>query len=455
MTLHMKIDTDWTAVRMPTGPQRPNLVIVRSGANSLHKIWPKDLQCADRNWDLMLSYYDTTKPPDCPDAEIIVQQGAFKYAACHRLFQDIDWLSKYEFVWFCDDDIMTSWSDVQRMFDIAHEFGLDLAQPSLSTDSYWWHPVTVKQPDLLLHYSNFIEIMMPVFSAHALQICLPSLANIVAGWGLDWVWPQMLGHPRNRVAVIDDVTVRHTRPIAGGTIYKDASKLNIDPGAEMQRILADAKIGTDVCVYGSISKKPQPFNRSQADLPAKFTPRLPIQEVIEQMRALPRPALWQDLPDGWKAAAPWQTPASATPYDIAPLLAEYPCCQASFVLTVDQQSADAEVPVFQIGEQRAQALLAVDLVSGKANDYSLSIKLFNEHVPAFICDTPQLSIGQPVHITLQMLPFAGWLRITLNHSIVLDHMLIATAWRPTQKLWLGSGRLHASISEVRISPFLN
>ena len=33
--------------------------------------------------------------------------------------------------------------------------------------------------------------------------------DFLAGWGLDWLWPFLLGYPQNKIAVIDQVSIAH------------------------------------------------------------------------------------------------------------------------------------------------------------------------------------------------------------------------------------------------------
>ncbi len=242
---------------MPSGPQRPDLVIIRTGASSLHKQWPKNIDDSSRCWDLMLSHF-ADAPVDNGDADIVVRQGAFKFSAIARLFKDIPWLAQYRAVWLCDDDIMTSWADLRRLFDLFHSFDLALAQPALTSNSYSSFQMCKQQPNSLLRYTNFVEGMAPLFSQHALQLCLPSFENSISGWGIDWVWPKLLGNPRHRIGIIDGVAVEHTRPVASGPVRDQFSKLQIDPAEEMEEILRSYGITERAKLeYGFIAAQPR------------------------------------------------------------------------------------------------------------------------------------------------------------------------------------------------------
>jgi hypothetical protein len=58
-----------------------------------------------------------------------------------------------------------------------------------------------------------VEIMIPGFSRSALERLLPTLDESETGWGwgLDSVWPKLLGY--EDVGIIDGTPVLHTRPV--------------------------------------------------------------------------------------------------------------------------------------------------------------------------------------------------------------------------------------------------
>jgi hypothetical protein len=60
---------------------------------------------------------------------------------------------------------------------------------------------------------GFVEIMVPGFRREALELLLPTLdlTDTGWGWGLDSLWPKLLGY--ENVGIIDGITVTHTRPV--------------------------------------------------------------------------------------------------------------------------------------------------------------------------------------------------------------------------------------------------
>jgi hypothetical protein len=197
-------------------PKRPNLVVLRAGDTSLHPAWPRDLAEDGRNWDLCISAYGQALEPLHAQADYLTHQPhQRKFPAIHDLFFADSPLWQYERVWFPDDDLMMRWSDINLIFHLARKYSLDLAQPSLLPvpGCFITHGITAQRPASILRFVDFVEIMCPAFSLRALRLCLPTFRDSISGFGLDHLWPSLLGGPRARMAIIDATGVIHTRPI--------------------------------------------------------------------------------------------------------------------------------------------------------------------------------------------------------------------------------------------------
>ncbi|MDA8329101.1 MAG: DUF707 domain-containing protein [Betaproteobacteria bacterium] len=193
-----------------------NLVVLRANDQSLHTQWPQNIPIIERSWDLCISWYGNVMPAKIPECEYFTfQPEDRKFGAIHALFLGDSPLWNYDQIWLPDDDIMTSWADINRLFAICRRHELDLAQPALLMNGNISHQVTVHNPVFSLRYTNFVEVMCPLFSREGLQICHPVFNGSISGWGLDYIWPHLLGGVSSKVAIIDDVIVVHTRPVGG------------------------------------------------------------------------------------------------------------------------------------------------------------------------------------------------------------------------------------------------
>ena len=65
---------------------------------------------------------------------------------------------------------------------------------------------------------------------------MPTFSNVGSGWGLDFVWPKLLGCP-HRVGIVDRVAVTHTRPVGMGSSYSELRRQGVNPRSEMIALL--------------------------------------------------------------------------------------------------------------------------------------------------------------------------------------------------------------------------
>ena len=195
---------------------RRNLVVVRAGRTSVHRAWTRDLEPEDRSWDLCISWYGGLADFDeDPDADYhIIQPDVQKWQAVHRMLWSGSPLWGYDFIAFPDDDLAWSWRGVNVAFERMRDFDLLLGQPSLDPAGHVIHPITRRNDETSIRFTNFVEVMTPIFSRAALRLCAETFALSRSGFGLDHIWPKLLGEPEHRIAIIDETSVVHTRPQA-------------------------------------------------------------------------------------------------------------------------------------------------------------------------------------------------------------------------------------------------
>jgi hypothetical protein len=187
-----------------------NLVIARAGADSLHRRWAT---AADRKFDVLVSAYD--KRAMAPDACGLrhVFMPTYKIAGWRCVFErHPDLLQRYDRIAFIDDDIDTTAADINKCFAYGEAFGLSIWQPSLAWSSYFSFAFTLRNPLFKLRYVNFVEMMCPFFTAEALGAAIP-LFSLGLETGVDLIWCSLLPEGDKRYAVVDDISVRHTRPV--------------------------------------------------------------------------------------------------------------------------------------------------------------------------------------------------------------------------------------------------
>jgi len=190
---------------------RTNLVLARVGRGSLHASWLDARR--PRDFDLVLVPYEDIGPQhglDCTVTDVIAGP---KWTGLRQVLHEWDAWRGYDRIWMPDDDIATDQGTIDRMFDVARAVGLDLFAPALHRSSHYAHFITMENPRLHGRWVGFVEIMVPGFSRAALERLLPTLdlTETGWGWGLDSVWPKLLGY--RDVGIIDATPVVHTRPV--------------------------------------------------------------------------------------------------------------------------------------------------------------------------------------------------------------------------------------------------
>ena len=188
-----------------------NLIIVRAGAKSLHHGWmqPKD----ERNFDLLVAYYEEPASRVSESGISYIHVAGKKVEGWHLLMSSCaEQIKQYDYVAFIDDDIQASATQLSRLFAIGHELNLSIWQPSLSWTSYFTYAGTLRNPSFKIRYVNYIEMMAPFFSRDALFSVKPLFGY---GWesGLDLIWASALEPTARRFAIVDAISVEHTRPV--------------------------------------------------------------------------------------------------------------------------------------------------------------------------------------------------------------------------------------------------
>ena len=116
-------------------------------------------------------------------------------------------IEKYERFFILDDDIIFDVNDINKMFDISTLYNLQICGPSFTNESKISHNITRHKKGVLLTYTNFVEVNVPLFTKHALNQFMGLLDSSLIGWGIDvfYMWRNGL-HKKNAYAIVHGVT---------------------------------------------------------------------------------------------------------------------------------------------------------------------------------------------------------------------------------------------------------
>jgi hypothetical protein len=222
----------------PRVSERPFLICVSAGDTSLHEQWIVE----ERNFDIALFYYGcepviANRYAGAVEYFISANQvhpaPISKFVKLDRLVDEVEKIcgcESYSHIWMPDDDIQIDACGVNQLFEIAVSHGLFLCQPALG--GFLSHDVTKKNNGSKLRFTNFVEVMAPLMSWDIYQKLRWTFSLSESSWGLDYLWPYILGYPSDKIAVIDSVAMIHTRPVGS-----DYSRFPKSPPAELDEIL--------------------------------------------------------------------------------------------------------------------------------------------------------------------------------------------------------------------------
>lgn len=184
------------------------LVVIRCGDNSLH---PEYVNSASE-FDVVLSYFGNAIPYDLANVQYVHYYKGSKWEGLNHFFSSYPevW-QEYDYIWLPDDDLSSDAQNINQFLEICDKEQFDLAQPALTHNSYKSFLITIQVQGLLYRRTNFVEIMAPLFSRQALEICAPSFAENKSGFGLEFLWRKLLSG--RKLGIIDKTPVYHTRPV--------------------------------------------------------------------------------------------------------------------------------------------------------------------------------------------------------------------------------------------------
>lgn len=184
-------------------------VLAAIGATSLHRQWISKRS----KFDLHLIVYDNSYELFKNDTPYVIASKGYKLKLIYDyLTSNPHLIDQYDYFYMPDDDISINSTNIQKLFKFMKEYQLAVAQPAIA-NSFLSYLHTKRHEDSVLRYTNFVEIMQPCFSREALKKVLFTFNETVYGWGIDYHWGIILNYTQKNMAIIDDITSKHTRPV--------------------------------------------------------------------------------------------------------------------------------------------------------------------------------------------------------------------------------------------------
>lgn len=208
-----------------------NLIIAAVGDHSCHAEW----LTGDVNFDTCLIYYgDSVEKCNAYKQQatyFLTAKGQKYHLVKNFVDNNLDLLAQYEYIWMPDDDVSIDAKKINRLFQVAKEKQLWLCQPAMI--GYRSHPFTKPRLFSFLRFTNFVEVLAPLMSIDTLLLLKDTFQLNESAWGLEFVWSRKLNVPKDRIAIIDKIKMRHTKPVG-----RDYSRFSTHPMEEL-RIIND------------------------------------------------------------------------------------------------------------------------------------------------------------------------------------------------------------------------
>ena len=120
-------------------------------------------------------------------------------------------LADFDYVILADDDIFVQRGFLDALIACQEFYGLALAQPARTRNSYVDHAITRQVPGTAARRTNYVEIgPLVCIQSRMVPIVLPLDEASPMGWGLDYVWPFLANQRGFSIGVIDAAPVDHS-----------------------------------------------------------------------------------------------------------------------------------------------------------------------------------------------------------------------------------------------------
>lgn len=236
---------------------KPFLVIARVGDKSLHPAWLE----GNPHFDIYISYFGDQAERYKEHSTYYEQRKGGKWPIIAELIaREAELVAQYDAVWMPDDDLLADAATINKMFALFTGFELQYAQPALTKDSYFSYPFLLCSDSSVIRYTNFVEVMAPIFSRNALAEIKDTMNASPSGWGLDFLWSKIfsIADPK-AVAVIDAAPVKHTRPVGGELYLKNPELSPVNDWRKIELQFPDLKLDptlkeNKIHVFGLVKK---------------------------------------------------------------------------------------------------------------------------------------------------------------------------------------------------------
>jgi hypothetical protein len=195
----------------------------------------------ERNFDIAVRFYEHPGKNQgfLNNAEYIMTGGLSKFHSASLFLESCHIQNSYDGYLFLDGDLEFDATQLSFFLEMVAALRCDLAQPSVTRDSYCYWKMAYHQPGYVFRETSFVEVMAPYLSKLALSKAIPTFTKSISTYGLDLIWPTLVEGAS--IAVIDAFQIRHRERVdhTSGAFYRYLRSIGIDLHEEERLILAE------------------------------------------------------------------------------------------------------------------------------------------------------------------------------------------------------------------------
>lgn len=184
------------------GFRKPYLVVSVVNDVSLHRNW----NTKDANFDVMLIYTGPEKDKYKSECRYYHASRGPKWSLYKKHVTPV--LNRYPHFFFIDPEVSMTAVQINKMFEFAEAWNLNLAQPSLSPESKYNVNITLNNPKFSIRFTNFVELEATLVSQKAFKSLDFLFDQVRNSMGYEWILPKYLD--MDRCAVVDEVVIKRS-----------------------------------------------------------------------------------------------------------------------------------------------------------------------------------------------------------------------------------------------------
>ena len=192
---------------------KKNFLFSSVGDNTkFDSLWVND----NMDYDIYVIYYgdnDEIYSSYKSKVKFIEKRKGSKYQN-FKYFYDkyINIINTYDRYFILDDDIIFNVDDINNMFKLSKKYNLDICSPSFTRTSKISHKITKHKKNILLSYTNFVEVGCALFNKQALHKLMLRLDYNLIAYGIDYLYIMCNGSQKKKsYAIIHKIVCENPR----------------------------------------------------------------------------------------------------------------------------------------------------------------------------------------------------------------------------------------------------